>query len=244
MDSQMRHARTGNHSTKEAATGRVKLMPAWALEPEEYYNTLRLQYDILVAHLHDLHEQIRPYTDTLKRNLPFTEYEAVKEIHSGFGQAIQIIQNELHALAPVVWAADHAARDAISFHLARRYLDFDTQQKIRAEADALVKAWRVLPPLRKPLSELPPEKAAEVRKKSHKRENRALSRDVRKYRPQDYAFKAVEADSRRDLQRRDAEHASRVCNVQKAEKQVAAALLATREELQRLSDHFNKGRRQ
>jgi hypothetical protein len=67
MQNSMWINRTGSHATVPSATGRVDLMPPWAIEPEEYYNTLRGQYQKLVEYRQLLEDKVRPLKEALKR---------------------------------------------------------------------------------------------------------------------------------------------------------------------------------
>lgn len=144
MRNLMRITRTGNDATKPHPVGRVDMMPAWAEEPEEYYNTLREQFARLVAYIDEFKTRIVPLDELLKHPSMISIDECViaQERRDDYGRLVNIFKQQLAELDPLVKAADMASRDAIKFHLAKRYLDFDALQRIEADADKLVRDWR------------------------------------------------------------------------------------------------------
>jgi hypothetical protein len=70
--------RVASHATKPSRRGIIRDIPAWAKEPEEYYNSLLEQHDTLMTRLHDTRERVIWLRKQLKATLPFETYERLQ----------------------------------------------------------------------------------------------------------------------------------------------------------------------
>lgn len=251
LRAQMRIHRTGNHSVMPAATGRIDLIPAWAEEPEEYYNALRVQYENLRTYLADMIDKITPLNEAMKRRMPHSEYQMYREAHDEYGHVMQILQEQLAALAPVIRAADECSRDAICWHLAkgRRFLDAAQIEQLGYETDDLIRSWRDLPSLRKHRGELAKEKHDHLAQRDKIMRRRKKSRDRMEFRFAERLSKAGKKALRDDEISREREHMARMHDARGATKTVMTGLakdhLFPREDsmadkLAKLKEHFAK----
>jgi hypothetical protein len=244
LRNQMRIHRTGSHSTMPAATGRVDLMPQWAQPPEEYYNTLREQFGLLVVYVSDLQEQIAPYTQALKRPLHPNEFENIRQVHDEYGYLIDILNKQIVALRPIVLAADMVSRDALSWHVAKGhgYINPDDVELVKNKVIDLIKEWRPTGKITKGRSGKSADQNHEENRKRKLQRRRQKSRDDREFWRSMHMEKSTRRNLYRDEIARDKEQHHRMSMVRSehdrmAEVQKEQQLMA--DKLKRLKEHFS-----
>jgi hypothetical protein len=217
---QQRIHRTGSHATMPSATGRIDLMPAWAVEPEEYYNTLREQFAHLVDYLAVLRERIAPYTDMLKRPMLKDEYEDAREIHDEYGQMMAMIERQMEALRPLVRNADQCSRDALAWHLAKNHLTMGEIPAIEKAVVELIRDWRPRNTLPRAHSELVGIQHDKESRRNQQRRKRTISRNTREFWGGGQQANKARQEAHTELVRREKEQKHRRSEVAIANRQM------------------------
>src|SRR5262252_8654797 len=67
-------SRTASASTREQASGRIDAIPKWALEPEEYFQTLKARWNSLGEQRDKIQKRLSDLNFRLRNTLPHDEY--------------------------------------------------------------------------------------------------------------------------------------------------------------------------
>ena len=117
--------RTGSHATKPSPTGRIDMLPAWAQEPEAYYNSLLERYNSLRAQLDHCQEQLAALKLKLKATLPRKDYDHAIEVRRGVSERYGILQRELGQYRLMVREASLKSWATTFYHCAKLKLNRD-----------------------------------------------------------------------------------------------------------------------
>jgi hypothetical protein len=130
--------RVGSHSTKAHPTGRIDDIPAWAADPEQYYNTLRDQYTNLINQLHKTEEQLVEINRKFKIRLPLKEFDHLRQHKERLGAIYAKLQSEVINLRPLVRALGAKSWTSVFYEVAFRLLNREDFKVIAAETRALL----------------------------------------------------------------------------------------------------------
>lgn len=130
--------RVASHSTKESPTGLIKAVPAWAAEPEEYYNSLKEQYSILQEMIFQVLQDLRWVDLQLTNTLPFEEFKRHDERRTRLVGVLNHLKAESGELRVAVRAAGENAWGICWRLCAKRRLPVDLFATIEADAAALM----------------------------------------------------------------------------------------------------------
>jgi hypothetical protein len=139
--------RVASHATKPSRRGIIRDIPAWAKEPEEYYNSLLEQHDTLMTRLHDTRERVIWLRKQLKATLPFETYERLQhELDFATPLLVDLEQQSGLSRAAVRSAANNAWGAVFYFLAAKqlpgeifRALDKATQELLQCQHQELAK---------------------------------------------------------------------------------------------------------
>ena len=146
--------RVASHATKPSRRGIIRDIPAWASEPEEYYNTLLEQFDALTTRLHDTRERVIWLRRQLKASLPFETFTRLQHELDHAGPLLQELEQQSGLLRATVRAASNNAWGAVFYFLASerlpgdifRDLDKATQELLQRPHQELDKGAAEKPP--------------------------------------------------------------------------------------------------
>lgn len=125
--------RTASHSTKEWASGRIDAVPPFAQEAEDYYRSLRNQYDRVLDQLFKANEAVHNLKVRLRQTLPHEEYKRCQTRYDDLIATKLALEASLTNLRPMVRAAAQNAWGIVYWHVAQRILDVDTRIKIEEQ---------------------------------------------------------------------------------------------------------------
>jgi len=131
-------SRTGSHATKESRTGRIDAIPAWAEEPEAYYNSLRDRWRSILEQLIETQNQLAEINRKLKYSMPFKEYEHLRQHKERLSDKVALLQQEQGEYRPLARAAGERAWATIFFFVARKLLPPDDFLILIKETKALL----------------------------------------------------------------------------------------------------------
>jgi hypothetical protein len=115
--------RTGSHATKASPTGRIDMLPAWAQEPEEYYNSLLERYKSLCAQRDQCQRQLEALNLRLKETLPRKDYDHVMEVKRAHMARFGVLQQETGEYRKMVREASLKSWATTFFHCAELKLE-------------------------------------------------------------------------------------------------------------------------
>lgn len=138
-DNQAYISRTGSHATKPHPTGRIDDIPAWAAEPEQYYNKLRDEYRVWADQLKDTQAKLNEIHEKLRFTLPLREYEHLKQHQECLGDKVRALQEKVMTYRPLVRALGEKAWANVFVYVAETLLSKEELYAIRDETRALLK---------------------------------------------------------------------------------------------------------
>jgi hypothetical protein len=115
--------RTGSHATKPSPTGRIDMLPAWAQEPEAYYNSLLERYNSLCAQRDRCQEQLGALNLKLKATLARKDYDHTMEVKRALATRYGVLEQELGKYRMMVREASLKSWATTFFHCAKLKLD-------------------------------------------------------------------------------------------------------------------------
>lgn len=130
--------RTGSHSTKPSATGVIRDIPATALEPEAYYNTLKQRWDDLQRNLYEARERVHWLKTKLRSTLPHAEYTRYSKELQEIGPAFTQMEQESGRFRPLLRAAALESWATVHLEVARLILDRETRERLEREVTAIL----------------------------------------------------------------------------------------------------------
>lgn len=124
--------RAGSHSTKESRTGRIDAIPAWAQEPEDYYNSIRDQYRLLADQLIKLQTDLTEINIKLKVSLPRKEFDHLTQHRERLRARYTALQSQASSYRALARASAEKSWTTVFFYCAATLLkpeDFALLQK-------------------------------------------------------------------------------------------------------------------
>ena len=125
--------RTASHATKEHRSGRIDAIPEWAEKPEEYYNSLKEQFESLRDQLRDANTRIEVVASKLKQTLVFKEYEPLQRERDRLTEIIRTIQPQIQVHRELLRAVAHDSWATMFYACAKLILDEEEFNKIDDE---------------------------------------------------------------------------------------------------------------
>jgi hypothetical protein len=130
--------RIGSASTRPSRRGIIRDVPAWAKEPEEYYNSLLEQYDQMTDQLHDLRERVIWLKKQLKARLPFETFKQLKDELDFAGPRLSELEINVGQLRTITRAAAVNAWGTVFYKCAELILDRETFLRIDDQAKEIL----------------------------------------------------------------------------------------------------------
>jgi hypothetical protein len=130
--------RVGSASTRERPSGRMDMIPEGAREPEEYYNSLRVQLEQSIATVADIQNKLGGIRERLKTTWPRKVYEHL--IAERERLALLVVEHQAKTTQLRNMAREAAKRSWYNlFHeCARQLLDHETYKKIQGQCTELI----------------------------------------------------------------------------------------------------------
>jgi hypothetical protein len=117
--------RTGSHATKPSPTGRIDMLPAWAQEPEAYYNSLLERYNSLCAQRDQCQQQLEALKLKLKATLSRKDYDHAMEVKRAVVARYGVLEQELGKYRMMVREASLKSWATTFYHCAKLKLNRD-----------------------------------------------------------------------------------------------------------------------
>jgi vacuolar-type H+-ATPase subunit I/STV1 len=130
--------RVGSHATKPRPSGRIDEVPAWAAEPEQYYNSVRDQYRLLADQLVKTQNALVEINAKLKETLPFKDYEHLRLHKERLGARYGELQEQASHYRSLARAAGEKAWSMVFYHVAERLLTPEDFRALRMETDEII----------------------------------------------------------------------------------------------------------
>jgi hypothetical protein len=130
--------RVASHSTKPRPSGRIDDIPAWAQEPEAYYNSVRDQYRLLADQLAKIQHDLTVINEKMKGSLPFKEYEHLRIHKERLAAKYSALQPQAGAYREIARAAGDRAWATVFFHVAQMLLTPEDFQALLKETQELL----------------------------------------------------------------------------------------------------------
>jgi hypothetical protein len=130
--------RVASHSTKPRPSGRIDDIPAWAQEPEAYYNSVRDQYRLLADQLAKIQHDLTVINEKMKASLPFKEYEHLRIHKERLAAKYSALQPQAGAYREIARAAGNRAWATVFFHVAHMLLTREDFQILLKETQELL----------------------------------------------------------------------------------------------------------
>jgi hypothetical protein len=132
--------RVASHSTKARPSGRIDDIPAWAREPEEYYNSVRDQYRLLADQLAKIQHDLAAINEKMKvkAGLPFKEFEHLRKHKERLAAKFTALKPQAGAYREIARAAGERAWASVFFHLAQMLLTPDDFRILLKETQELL----------------------------------------------------------------------------------------------------------
>lgn len=130
--------RVASHATKPHGNGRIDEIPSWAREPEEYYNSIKQQYESIGTRLYQAREKVISIKQKLKQKLPWEEFNRLNHQLSHAQPLLIDLEKEASHLRGLARAAARNAWGAVFYYCAELLLDKETFFKINDEAKLIL----------------------------------------------------------------------------------------------------------
>ena len=114
--------RTGSHATRPLANGRIDLAPHEA-KPEDYYNTVKDQWQSLYKQLGETRERVAELKAKLQPRLPYKEFQHFKQQYDQSVELLNKLTCEQADYRLLARAAAHNAFGSVFIEVAKRVLD-------------------------------------------------------------------------------------------------------------------------
>jgi hypothetical protein len=131
-------ARVASASTRPHANGRIDLIPPDALEPEEYYNTIRDQYIAMNARQKSIQVRLTEINLELRATLPFGKFKPLDDERQRLAQQYTELQSACVRLRAEVRTSGKDAWAVTFYGIAKRVLGSETFKKLEYEVEALL----------------------------------------------------------------------------------------------------------
>lgn len=172
-----RIARVSSHATKGSPTGRVDDLPPDVQEAENYYASLRDQWEKIQDELHTLSNEVHDLKQRLRSTLPHQEFRRVRDTLDRKAERLVMLQRESGDMRAMARAASHESWGALWMFCAQKVLDHKTFMRIDDE----VAAWMARP--HQEIGKGSGEESAHQRTRNNRagklRKRREMSRDHR-----------------------------------------------------------------
>jgi hypothetical protein len=180
-DQQHYLARTGSHSTKESRTGLIRNIPAWALPAEEYYNSLKEQFDLLIKQSEQTLAAMANLQSRLNHRLTYRETETIARQIKTYGERQQIIQQKLADHRQLLRWAGQNAFGLVFYHLAQSSLAPEQMQALEKNTQELMCRPRTeFTPARQEMSEQKRDRLREKERLGRVRKHSRIERQRKK----------------------------------------------------------------
>jgi hypothetical protein len=130
--------RVGSHATKARGTGRIDDIPPWAREPEEYYNSIRDQYQALADQFADVQAQLAVINEKLRVTLPFKDFENLRLHKERLAARCTMLQEQAKAYRSLARAAGEKAWATVFYHCAQFVLGKDEFRRIEEQTKEIL----------------------------------------------------------------------------------------------------------
>lgn len=130
--------RVASASTRPRANGRIDMIPEDAREPEEYYNSIRVQYEVLNREFYDIQIELSELNKKLKLTLPFSMFATLSAKRERLTTRYNEIKGEVGELRIIVRATGKEAWAFAFYAVARRVLDRELFIKLDQEVQELL----------------------------------------------------------------------------------------------------------
>jgi len=170
-DKQSFTQRTASHATKPYASGRVDGIPPWAAEPEEYYRSIRGQWQALNDQLRDCQDKLAAIRQRLKTTLPRKEYDHLIGQREHLANRASVLQEQATSYRSLARQAGLHSWSATFYFVACKMLSKEQLYQIADEAQAIL--GRHVNEIPKGHGEYTPEKREAVKRQKRQQERRA-----------------------------------------------------------------------
>lgn len=167
--------RVASASTREHATGRIDMIPAWAREPEEYYNSVKQQWEVLSSRMREIADQLAEINYKLKRQLPRNEFDFLRSEKIRLGTIYTDLQPEAVKIREIVRAAAMDSWANVFYHCASLMLSREVFSSIDKATQEML--GRSTTGINKGRSEFSEQKLAGTRRRENLQEKRQRFRD-------------------------------------------------------------------
>ncbi len=137
--------RTGSHANRPFANGRIDDLPSWAQEPEEYFNSLRQQYEMKMDCIKVAHKLVLELK-TAKGTHPL---KSVQQRYDVALSELATLQKEAQLLKQLAHGASTNAWGMVFYVCCKELLDRDLFAKIEQEVTTILRRKR------KPIEDAP-----------------------------------------------------------------------------------------
>jgi hypothetical protein len=130
--------RTGSHATRPLSNGSFSELPSWAKEPEEYFNTIKQQWESILEQLHRARETAHATKLKLKNTLPRQEYDRLIFKYEHEKTLLLELERSSGDYRALVRAAALNAFGTVYMLCADRILDVETKMKLEKEVKEIL----------------------------------------------------------------------------------------------------------
>lgn len=130
--------RTGSHATRPFANGRIDDLPPWAREPEEYYQSIKKQWDSILEQLHLARERVHDAKIRMRSSLPKIEYERINFKYEHDKRILLELEEKSKDYRMIARAAAKNSFGIVYKFCADRILDHETKTKLENEVQELL----------------------------------------------------------------------------------------------------------